>query len=233
MQRKIKVISLTSFVLFGIFCLDTVQAEDNVSVIEGGSDGISAEQKAEVQEQRQEGKNQAKEERKEQKKEKWEQRCSIMEKRIDTRIKRYENKKNANSNRFSNMQSRFEKLVERLEAKGYDMTVLKEDLKMLDEKINKLYGTHDAFISVLYETKENPCGESEGAFIKGVGEARKMIPEIRKDIIDIKSFYREVIRPDLLQIREQVREQEGLTDDEAETEGEGTAETNESEAGEE
>lgn len=151
------------------------------------------------------------------KKERLEQRCKNIETRLDTRINRYENNKKMYENVFGNMSARLERLAERLEAKGADTTKLEADIKTLNEKINKLFADHDAFMKTLTDSSATICSEQTGEVrseLKAkIGEARKAIATVHEDRLDIKNFFQKTIKPDIMAIRKQLASQKSEDDD--------------------
>lgn len=145
-----------------------------------------------------------KEERVQNREEKMERVCENIQSRVRTRINRYENSKNAHVKVFSNILNRLNKTVQRFEDMKLDVSKLKADVVVLESKIDKLYTDHDTFISELQTTEDFACGKSEGEFKAKLGEARKIAPEVKGDILDIREYYETTIRQDLLDLRAQI-----------------------------
>lgn len=157
-------------------------------------------------EQRKEERQNAIEERKQMVEEKRAKVCENIQKRVETRIVRYEKNKNAHQNVFSNMLSRLKNAIERFKQMGLETQKLEADLAVLEEKISNLYKVHDVFISELKITQDHACGGSEGEFRSKLGQARKMAPEVRAAILDVREYYVSVIRQDLLDLRVQLQD---------------------------
>ena len=131
------------------------------------------------------------------------QRCELLTQRTDAHINRYENNRVGHVNAFTNIKERLERLITRLQERGYDTDKLKEDVEILGMKIDKLSQDLDLFIEKLREAKNYTCGESEGAFAEAMRVARDQLKIVREDVRDIKTFYRNTIKPDILAIRAQ------------------------------
>lgn len=224
MKQKIIVFALI-FSVLGIAGFVFAQ-EDTTQV-----DGIDIKTKKEAQlEKREEIKQkiedkkaviqERKEERDQIREEKNERICENIESRVRTRINRYENSKKAHMNVFSNMLDRLERAVERFETMDLDVTELKSHIAVLKGKIEKLYSDHESFIGELQTTEDFACGKSEGEFKAKLGEARKVAPKIKQDILDIREYYKTTVREDLLKLRVQIEGEESDDDKEDQTTGE-------------
>jgi len=133
----------------------------------------------------------------------WSQRCSRIEARVRLKVQRFETLKERRVNAYLNMKDRVAKFINRLEKQGYDVSKLKEDLKVLEEKINKFAKDYSAFINTLKESQSYGCGHSEGQFKAKLEEARSLLRVVFEDVREIKNYYRTVIRPDLQTLRQQ------------------------------
>ena len=133
-----------------------------------------------------------------------EQWCKNVETRIDTRINRYQNNQDALNKVYAHMYTRLTKLVVTLESKSVDVTNLRADLTQLASLTNKLATDYANFITELSGTKSNTCGQSDGEFVKQLGEARSIIPTIKEDRQAIKTFLQTTLRPHLQEARKQL-----------------------------
>lgn len=199
MKHKNRVIAITVFL--GVFLA--------VGVVFGAA--MTQEERLELKAERNEAREEIKEDRAEameQRKENREQvkerRCERTESRIRTRVGRYENKKDQHKRVFDKIILRVETLAERFEESNLDVSQLKADLKIFEGMVADLHEEHDSLIAGLKETQEQACGESEGEYRKQLGEARRMVPEVRAELIKVRDYYRTVIRVDILDLREQI-----------------------------
>lgn len=143
-----------------------------------------------------------------------EARCNNIQTRLETRINRYENNGQMFETVFGNMLARITRLSERLEAKGVDVSTLKTDIATLEIKINKLFSDQDTFMQTLEDAKAVTCTEADqtNSEIKGkMGEARTVLQTLHQDRLDIRSYFKETIKPDVLAIRQQLASQETTT----------------------
>jgi len=131
------------------------------------------------------------------------ERCKRIESKIEERKNRFEEGKTRRINAYDNMLVRIEKLAEKLKAKGYDVSKLETDIKILETKIEKFKTDYATFIASLGQTREFACGKSDGEFKGKLGEARKNLPTLRADVKDIHDFFRTTIKADFKAIRDQ------------------------------
>ncbi len=184
---------------------EETESETSWSTLKAEREQIRAERQ-QIMEEIKDERTKLKEEREEIREQRRERRCKNIETRINTRIKRYENNQAQHRRIFDNLVSRIERFITKFEREGFDVAELKADLVVLKKKIQALHDTHALFIGELENTQDYACGKSEGEFVKQLGEARRMIPEVRSKLLDVREYYQTVIRPDLLDIRKQITE---------------------------
>lgn len=136
--------------------------------------------------------------------------CEVITKNINKRLEIFSENKDKHVERYSELKEKVAELVTKLETRGYDVTALKNDLLLLDEKIQKFAADYVIFIDQLKQTQSFACGQSEGAYAQALTKAKTQLRLIREDALDIKNFYLNVIKADLRELREQskVMEQE-------------------------
>lgn len=161
-----------------------------------------------------------KEEREEMRTMRKEKNCENIEKRVETRVRRYENKQAQHRNVFGGLLTRMEDLVTRFQTEGLDTSKLEASLQVLREKVGNLETEHQTFIDGLKATEAIACGESEEEFRGKLGEARKMTTEVRNGIVEIREHYKNVVRVEILALRDQL---EGIEEEADESEDDGEA----------
>jgi hypothetical protein len=144
-----------------------------------------------------------------------EARCKNIQTRLETRINRYENNGQMFETVFGNMLARMQRLSDRLKAKGIDVSKLEADLITLNGKINKLFSDQESFMLTLEAAKSITCSEvdreNSTETKTKIGEARKVFQTLHEDRLDIRNFFKETIKPDILAIRQQIASQETTT----------------------
>lgn len=132
-----------------------------------------------------------------------EERCARIQERVQNRTARFDGGKEKHMAVYKNLKNRLIKFVEKLSAQGYDTSKLKEDLKVLDEKIAQFAKDYAAHTAKLNESKTLTCGHSEGEFRGTLVDARSLLKTVHQDAQDIRTYVRTVIHKDLQDIREQ------------------------------
>lgn len=135
--------------------------------------------------------------------------CELLTTSIDSRVTKFDENKNTHIEKYQRIKTSLQAIITKLEAKGYDVSELKEDLQTLDNKIKNFASDFAAFIEKLKATKSYACGESDGDFANALESAKSEIDTVRKDAEDIREFYRTVIRPDVEALKEQKHTEAG------------------------
>lgn len=132
-------------------------------------------------------------------------RCQNVTSRIDNRIERYNENKVRHIDNYNKIKDKLSETGNNLEDKGYDVTELRNDLQTLDSKIKEFAQSYTTFVNTLNDSKSFACGESEGAFKDKVEESRAQLKDSRDLAKEIRDYIQDVIRPDLVDLREQIK----------------------------
>ena len=132
-----------------------------------------------------------------------ERRCDLVNARIDARIRHFNLRKDNILARQKRIKERVLAFINRLERKGYDVSRVRGDLETLGGMVQTADSDYAVFIRELEEAKQFDCGDSQGAFIKALGEARAALAKFRTDVKNIWDFIQNTLRPDLKALREQ------------------------------
>jgi hypothetical protein len=138
--------------------------------------------------------------------------CANIEAKIQIKISSFDANKARQLNAYLNMKDRLVALNGKLVARGLDTSDLQADLVTLDGKINKFAADYKAYIDSLRATKNYACGQSQGQFVAKLKEAKTLLLEVHKDVLDIRSFYVSTIKPDLQEIKKQISAQKSNRD---------------------
>lgn len=151
------------------------------------------------------------------------ERCVRIQDRVQNKTARFDDNKERHMAVYKNLKNRLTKFVEKLDAKGYDTSKLKEDLKVLDAKIAQFAKDYASYAAKLKESKILTCGHSEGEFRGTMVDARSLLKIVHQDAQDIRTYMRTVIHKDLQDIRGQKKNKS-----ENQTSSTGTGVSNES-----
>ena len=131
------------------------------------------------------------------------ERCELGEQKFQAHIGRYENVRRGHLASFNNMKTRLEKFIVRAQERGYDTTKLEEDVEVLGVKIETLSQDMTLFIAKLQESKTHTCGSADGTYAEAVKAAKDQLKIVREDVMDIKTYFRNTIRPDITALKSQ------------------------------
>lgn len=174
-----------------------------VSLFVAASSVVKAEESTTTREEMNERRESRQEERKMVRGFKTELRCDLAEARIDTTTKFYDGTHRRHVEQYQKMVSNFKRLMASLKEKGYDVTKLEADAKLLNDKVAKFSQDHAAFIEQLKQARQYACGESSGQFKTEMQKARELAATLKLDAQDIRAFYQTVIRADIKAVRAQ------------------------------
>lgn len=136
-------------------------------------------------------------------------RCQLIMGRIDSRILRFDENQDRHVAKYQQLKERFQALIARLESRGYDVSVLRQDFQELNELIVKFGTDYAVFIQDLRTARANACSTSGGEFANRVRAAKESLDIVRGDVREIRTFYKDTIRQDILGFKEQVRNRYG------------------------
>lgn len=140
-------------------------------------------------------------------KEKLTDRCQRIASQSAVSMARYENNHRGYVERYTHMLERLDTAAVALSEKGYDTAALDESIDELLSKIEKMNEDHAAFIASL-ENVPMDCTDRESSPSAAFRESRQLLEIVRKDALDIRTYYQTVVRKELLALKEQVREKD-------------------------
>jgi gas vesicle protein len=159
--------------------------------------------KEEIQADREEKKEELDAKKEEKKAEIQEKRCEQIRERIQTRTQKFEGNNKYHQKNFNSINKNIDELLVLFKAEGLNVSDLESYLAVLETKLEKLYTDHDIFVSALESSSEVDCDDIENGIKNKLQLARKDGEVIKADILDIKDYYKEVIRPELLVLKKE------------------------------
>ena len=132
-----------------------------------------------------------------------ENRCEIISNRIDARIQLFEQNREFHENIYDALVEKTQRLVNWVKEKDLDTSKLEADLKVLNDKITDAWEDYSLFISLLRESKDFTCGESQGQFKEKLQEALDQLKVFKEDLQDIRNYYKNTIKEDMKDLRDQ------------------------------
>jgi hypothetical protein len=128
--------------------------------------------------------------------------CDTLKTKITNRVNMFENNEEAHSKVYTKLVDRITERLAKWKDMGYDVDKLTEDLKTLDTKVKKFSTDYKSFIAKLKATQDVAC-DTGTAFTDAMKEARDALKLVRQDAADIRNYYNTVIRPDIIELKQQ------------------------------
>jgi len=138
----------------------------------------------------------------------WNIRCTVYENLVDKKIEKINEQEEKHYKKYIGLSKDLEDFIEERESEGYDMSEIKKDLETLNGKIDKYNQNHDIYLEKLMNIKNNICTHTEDEYKNSIKAAKDALKEVRKDVVDIKTYYYTDIRPDILEFKQQLISEE-------------------------
>lgn len=127
--------------------------------------------------------------------------CPIIESKIQAKVTTFDNSKLKHLTVYANLTDRLSKVADRLTARGADVSVLRADLVVLNQKVAKFNTDYATYIAIFKASQESVCGASEGAFKLKLKEAKTALQLVHKDAADIRAFVNTTIKSDINKLK--------------------------------
>lgn len=142
------------------------------------------------------------------------QRCEQIKEKTRSRIEKFEGNNKYHQKNFNLIKQNIEEIVALFKEAGLNTANLESYLTILETKLAKLYADHAAFIVALEASEGVSCDNIESE-IKGKFKIAKQEGEdIKADIIDVKNYYKDTIRPELISLKKEYLEATGIDSEE-------------------
>lgn len=151
------------------------------------------------------------------------ERCARIQERVNNRIENFGSGKEKHMSAYNNLLNRIDKFIARFEAFNttsptkLDLTEIKADRAQLTVLIANFKTSYTEYVAKISATKNLTCGHSEGEFRSALVDARTYLKTVHDNAAAIRTFVRETVLPDLLELKKQVAEIKGEAADENES----------------
>lgn len=129
--------------------------------------------------------------------------CEKIQNKIEEKQDKFKDKKGSHLEAYNNLLDRLETLQIRLKNKGYDTVQVGKDRTELEEKIEKFSSDYDTYRELANESKSYACDKTKAELQSKLAEVKAALKTVKSDSKDIKNFYKNVIKPDILQLKKQ------------------------------
>ena len=131
-------------------------------------------------------------------------RCERVSNRLQYRAELYESNQNRYQERYSYIQGIAEDIVDELSESGYDTSQLENDLVQLRTMTQTFASNYTEAVSTMNQIREGACGENRQQFEEGVVQTRERLQILRNDAEQIRTYLKETIRQDLVDLKTEV-----------------------------
>jgi ElaB/YqjD/DUF883 family membrane-anchored ribosome-binding protein len=128
------------------------------------------------------------------------ERWEFIRERMELVVTRYENNYQRHAEVFSKLKERLASALDALEKRGYDVSALREDMATLESMLKEFDSDYSDLMGKLKEILALSADQAAQSFLGLLGEARELLREVRKDILDIRLFCQDEIRTDLQEL---------------------------------
>jgi anion-transporting ArsA/GET3 family ATPase len=135
-----------------------------------------------------------------------EARCERINERIEAKIQKYTENQNRYHGIYQGVMNRLANTITRLEGAGVDTAALEENQAEMQEKVDAIKDSYQVLIDKLEDSKQYTCGESEGDFVKALGEIKTQMSKIREQIEEVRKYFDDEVIPNIKALKEEYRE---------------------------
>ncbi|MCC7197636.1 hypothetical protein IT413_05600 [Candidatus Peregrinibacteria bacterium] len=143
--------------------------------------------------------------------EKIEAKCEKADVVIEKIIELYTSTRRNHILTLNNFRKKYDELVIKLGTEGYNVSEFKTYSRNLEKKISNYTADLSSFIQALKESQKLACGESNGKYGQVVSNSKELLKKIRTDLQEIKAYYRDTIRPALINLKKEAQENKAST----------------------
>lgn len=132
--------------------------------------------------------------------------CERMDQRIEAKIAAFGENRDAHVNKYLRVKERLTTISEEMAALGLDVSKLNEDLEIFSGMIDEYIAEYKEFIDLLRVAAGIDCVNAQSEFKEALQQARVQMMAVQDKRRELLEFYREVLREDIKELREQASE---------------------------
>lgn len=199
---------LITFLVLSLFLIPSTSSATAQSVTQGSTGSSSGNSVANSQEQSNSGSERSI------------KNCERIQLRMQNRYDNYGLSKDKHLSVYNNMLERLNNFVDLANTAGIETTKLESDIATLESLIDEFKSLAEEGFTKMQETKASICDSEEIAFRQSLVQSRNQLKETHRKAQAIRVFYHDTIRPDLLEIKEQLQstEENATVETESQTE---------------
>jgi predicted nucleic acid-binding Zn-ribbon protein len=128
--------------------------------------------------------------------------CNITKNKVAEKITHFEGRVVEHNETYTKLKDRLEAKIGEWEDLGYDVTQLNEDYDETEKKVDDFRDSYDAYAKALENLEGSSCG-AISEYTKDLDEVKEAMKNVRQDASEIRSFYQTVIRPHIMDLKDQ------------------------------
>jgi DNA repair exonuclease SbcCD ATPase subunit len=130
--------------------------------------------------------------------------CEQLQKRIQNRVQLFEKNREQHQERYTNLQGRLQEAANKLEARNFNTTQLQTSINTLNQLITTYDEEYSQFIELLDASSNHTCSELGGQYRQSFQSSRGQLIKAREARYAIWTFYKNTIREDIKDLRDQI-----------------------------
>lgn len=134
----------------------------------------------------------------------WVVRCNSIQSLAKKKLDKFDENKNKHFRIYVQLTTLFSEKIKKWEDLGYDVTELKADLAVAEDKVDKFEKDYAAYRTKLEAVKAIDCDKTLTDYNNAIKDAKDALKIVRKDVVDIKTYYWTQIRSDIMDLKKQI-----------------------------
>lgn len=124
--------------------------------------------------------------------------------KADAILSRYQRNHENHQYIYQNMVSRITEVLDQIDKSGYDTTEARTQLDLFQIQIQNTNQEMEQLGVAIQNAKTNICNEDSDGTRNSLEQAREQLRNIKKEMLQLRSFYQENVKPELIKLRQQM-----------------------------
>lgn len=130
--------------------------------------------------------------------------CNNVTKKVEMITERYDQNKKRYINAFQNIHRSMEKFALKFKADGYDTVQLEAHITEFNNMIQNAIRSYNEFRVGLENAKGEACGGDDKEAQQEFTQARKELKDFKDTMLDLRTYVKETLRQDIMDLRGQI-----------------------------
>ncbi len=134
----------------------------------------------------------------------WAIKCGTIQSLAEKKLTKFDENKDKHYKIYVELTTLLSEKIVNWDKLGLNTTELKADLAVVKTKIDRFVEDYNTYKSKLETLKKIDCSKTLTDYNNTVKDARDALKIVRKDVVDIKTYYLTQIRPDIIALKKQI-----------------------------